>query len=262
MKGQSPESFDPPHMVKGAIIDKVLRVETRKIVGEAITEITDHLVHFSKALMVFNSILMPRVIKSTVEGLTNSILAEDIYDNLLNSVMDNEIALLSGQDVEVEAERLESAEKEKGFAEYIDSLIMETCLTKLSREYELEEAAILKREAAAKQKRDMVAEKRRELKRETQENSAGLAKPKDVTVKLKNQNMGAAATENKSIVGLLAAGELKKVGPRSVAMSVKAGSQMSLQDAVKEKMAAMEREEGGKLGPKNQLENVLMNLHS
>jgi len=265
MKSQPKENYDPPHMVKADMIARVTRPIIGGIVRETINEIADNLVHFSKALMVFNSILAPRAIKSMFSGIFLEVLCELIYEGMLEEIMPQELAVLLERDVEHENERIENEQKDKIFSEYIDSIILESCLAKISRDYEVEEALILKRESQAKEKRDILAEKKLELKKDIDTVKDELRvktksdKSRDIRAQLQqipDEKMEPGSVGPKSVAGT----EPNINGPKSI-KDLKVGSQISLQEAVKEKMAMMPKV-GGKPEPKNQLESVLMNLHS
>ena len=97
-------------MNKADIIARVIRPQIRDIVGEVIRDITDNFVHLSKAILVFNSILMPNIIKwVTEEGIT-LYFAEEIYKDVLNVAAKEEMAVMTQDDIDREQERIAMAE--------------------------------------------------------------------------------------------------------------------------------------------------------
>ena len=257
-------------MVKAEIIGGVVKTLTKEIVSETVAEMAENLVHFSKARFVLNHLLLPRVVKSMINELSWTVVTDYVYEDLLESIITSEIAELTEGNVKQGQESLEKEEQDKAFDEYVDSLILEGCLAKMSREYEVEETAMLKREELDKQKRDTLAEKKRELRRaQIRAEEAAAAKEKVASTIMKSSKAVVSGAPNtKAINGLHEKGgviqeAMTNKSKTIVAKSVKgAESRMSIQDAVKERMITMSKQPSGKIEPKNQLENVLMQLHS
>ena len=276
-------------------MDSVIRPEIRNIVGEAVISTTDQLVRFSKALHAFNNLLMPNIIAWSIENTVNAFIVEQIYDSMVEVAVSEQMVMISQDDINHEQEIQENSEKEKAFGEYLDSLILDSCLKKISREYEAEETVRLKKEAASKGKRDMLAAKKRQLKEDTKAKQLLYIKDDELTQFNKakalikpairsvistkpgpeenpdpdpgpeNQASRQGTAENG-----LKQGKAKVVATKfskSLAPSMKdpkegsqAASQMSLQDAVKERLKLQGVEK--RTEPQNPLENMLMGMHS
>ncbi len=275
-------------MVKADIIDSVIRPQVRQVVGEAVRELAESLVRSSKALVVFNSGILPGVVRWGIAEALKGWLAESIYEDMVGTVTEGEMVMMSQEDIDREYQRLALAEKDRAFGEYLDNMIMESCLTKISREYEAEENVRLKKEALSKQRRDALAEKKRILRRETRAKEDQYIKEEEQDqfsrVKALMLAEGKPGEDKKTVTGSVpgapedrlaevpppagATEEAIKISAPSVRDDAsrimdagKPGSHASLQDAVKDRIKQMQSDDA-RMEPKNPLEKALMNLHS
>lgn len=248
-------------MVKNNLIDNIIEEEVDSTIKDCIRQISQEYLYLSKALRVMNLIIMPGIMNWCTSECVKGYISEEIYDQILIRAITDEMSTITQEDVEKEQERLEFEEKEKAFAEYIDNLIMESCLLRISKEYEIEESAKLKKEEEEKQKRDAIAEKKRKLKEENAK--LKLENPPESSEKIKDNNLVPPEGQNIPRKNSAAPSESQNkpiLDNNSKLPGSKPASQRSLQDAVKDHMKQQKME--GNQVPKNQLENDLMNLHA
>eukprot|EP00826_Nyctotherus_ovalis_P064992 TRINITY_DN9541_c0_g4_i1.p1 TRINITY_DN9541_c0_g4~~TRINITY_DN9541_c0_g4_i1.p1 ORF type:complete len:272 (-),score=71.75 TRINITY_DN9541_c0_g4_i1:98-913(-) len=262
MKGKTRESSSELGMVNSSLVSAVVKKFIRELFTECIEDITDEYLKYTNSLFVINGVLMPRIVRRLAKETLFGVVAEAVYDDMVKKVLRRQMDFLSQAELEQKHEELESEEKEKAFGEYIDSLIMETCLLKISREYEAEESQLFKAEAQSKKRRDALAEKRRELRQNLN---------KDETDSKYNYDRGndfdpRAKSMSNYNPHASSVGDPKVKKPlNAVSMdlrSVHKNSQPDQKESIKDRIAEINKSGKGGQEPKNQLEDALMQLHS
>jgi len=255
MKGKAKESSNAVGMVNNGLIERVVKKFIRELLTECIDDVTNDYLKYTKALFVINAVLMPRIVKWLARRTLIEIVADVIYDTMLKEVILTQMDFLSQAELEKKQDELENEEKEKAFGEYIDSLIMEACLLRISREYEAEESQLFKAEAISKQKRDALAEKRRELKENLDTDSKyNYDQGKDIKTKSMN--------DFNPYTGSISNSKLKKQVTVPIdTKSINSNSQVDQKDSIKDIITEVNKS-GINKEPKTQLEDALMNLHS